>query len=118
MRHPLTNCSASSRPRARPASLTTTRAAAVQSGWLTVGGNPLHSVAITSESAVALTAATLGRCAQRGAELQLATDPVARRLMGWPRLQYLVLPPPLVAPLAQSSLIRCFSMVEELVAPL
>ena len=34
------------------------------------------------------------------------------------RLQYLVSPPPLVAPLAQSSLIRCFSMDEELVAPL
>src|ERR1700716_3710768 len=34
------------------------------------------------------------------------------------RDQYWVLPPPLDAPLALSCLIRCFSMLEELVAPL
>ena len=41
---------------------------------------------------------------------------------GWARTarrdQYWVLPPPLEAPFALSSLIRCFSMLEELVAPL
>ena len=82
---------------------------AVVAGWEREACQPYGGAAVTGGVEICVVSSII------------STTPSTRRSVGASgppgRSQYFVSPPPLGAPRAESSLMRCMSMVEELVVP-